>query len=505
MARSHDPQQPRSTRRDVLKRAGLTTAAASLGAVLRSPSLRAAEPVLASTTAATPSGDSANRHLVSGIEPKNLVDEYERRNLDAVSDANLCQQVAAIVSKPPAKGGGSFILHAPLELLARYGLLPLVDPKERSLARLQMVASAATYETTTTAGPAPKKITPFANPSDAQAEFARAFQQGSADGIEAIMLQFAAQFGTARLVQLLTPLALPTLTGASHSHIGLWLLLRHARASDVGDADLLRVAARSLSRDPKSQLRSFSGMVIEGSEPLKQTPEEVEKEILDKLAAPPRKAAGLGGMQALFTAGEATGNTDTLFTDFIRHDLTNEQIDAAFRAVLRVCAHSMLQHSTQHAKFGWSHCLTLPQAACGLSSLNINRKLALASTLVWITSYRSVLSNRDLDFQWSPKKLEGSASVSETLQTSPSAAASRVWYADPVELPLIKQTLATQASIRTDQHLIKYTRACFDMVSFDPEYEHLYLAAAAHLCGLWVKERPEANLKNDLLKGRTLP
>ena len=33
----------------------------------------------------------------------------------------------------------------------------------------------------------------------------------------------------------------------------------------------------------------------------------------------------------------------------------------------------------------------------------------------------------------------------------------------------------------------------------------LYLAAATHLCGLWVKKRPEANLKNDLLKGRTLP
>jgi hypothetical protein len=43
------------------------------------------------------------------------------------------------------------------------------------------------------------------------------------------------------------------------------------------------------------------------------------------------------------------------------------------------------------------------------------------------------------------------------------------------------------------------------MISFDPTHEHLYLAANAHLCSIWVKERPEANLKNDLLKGRTLP
>src|SRR5262249_19179406 len=236
------------------------------------------------------------------------------------------------------------------------------------------------------------------------------------------------QFGMARLVQLLTPLALPTLTGASHSHIGLWLLLRHARASDVGDAALLRAAAKSLSRNPASQLKSFSGMSLAGSEPLKQTPEEIEKEILAKLSAPPRKTGNLGGMQALITAGEATGNADMLFTEFLRHDLTNEQIDAAFRALLRICAHNMLQHSTTHAKFGWSHCFTLPQAACGLSSLNIDRKLALACTLVWTTAYRSVLSDRDLDLGWAPAKLEGSASLIEALQTSPTAAAARVWH-----------------------------------------------------------------------------
>jgi hypothetical protein len=98
-----------------------------------------------------------------------------------------------------------------------------------------------------------------------------------------------------------------------------------------------------------------------------------------------------------------------------------------------------------------------------------------------------VLSDHDLDLNWAPQKLAGNPSLKEALQTSPTAAAARVWHADPQEFPLIKQTLATQASIRTDQHLIKYTRACLDMVSFDPQYEKLYLAAAAHLCGVWFK------------------
>jgi hypothetical protein len=103
---------------------------------------------------------------------------------------------------------------------------------------------------------------------------------------------------------------------------------------------------------------------------------------------------------------------------------------------------------------------------------------------------------------WTPAKLKGSVSLKEALQTSPTTAAARVWHAEPEELPFVKQTLATQASIRTDQHLIKYTRACLDMMSFDPQSEKLYLAAAAHLCGLWLKESPEAKIRENLFKDR---
>jgi hypothetical protein len=39
--------------------------------------------------------------------------------------------------------------------------------------------------------------------------------------------------------------------------------------------------------------------------------------------------------------------------------------------------------------------------------------------------------------------------------------------------------LANQAWIHNDLHLVKYTRAAFDMGSFDPEYTRLCLAGAA--------------------------
>jgi hypothetical protein len=172
--------------------------------------------------------------------------------------------------------------------------------------------------------------------------------------------------------------------------------------------------------------------------------------------------------------------------------------------VLRVSAHSMLQHDLEQAKFGWSHCLNLPQSAFGLSSVTTNRKLALAAALVWIMAYRSVLSDRALDLRWHPQPIKD-ASVLEALQTSPAAAASRVWHAPDGELSAIRRILATEASIRNDIHLVKYTRACLDMGAFDPEHVRLYLAAAAHLCAVWMAEVPRATIVEALQVGRDTP
>jgi hypothetical protein len=450
-----------------------------------------------------PDVDREDVDRLAGIDPKNIVEEARARGLGALSDAALYRASGAIVSGPPRRGGSSFTLHAPLEVMARYGLLRLVDPSERELARLQIIASAAAYGARVDAMAPPARPKPFPDLTAASAEFARLFKQADADGMEALVLQVAAQFGTASLVDLLAPMTLPTLTGASHSHIGLWLLLRHGEAADVADASLLRAAARSLASNPGAQMKSFSGMAIEGDRPLDRAPERIEKEVLARLASPLEgKKLGNPGIAALVQAGEATGHADAFFGDFIRHDLSRAQVDAASRAVLRIAAHSMLQDAIDQAKFGWTHCLTLPQSACGLGSLNTQRKRALAASLVWITAYRSVLSRRALDLDWSPEKI-GDVSLREALHTSPRAAAARVWHAREAELPGIRRALATEASIRNDIHLVKYTRATLDMGSFDPQYQRLYLAAAAHLAAVWIAEYPRERILDHLLSGRT--
>lgn len=507
MPNSKDVNQIKSlTRRDVVKSIGFAASTIGSGSLA---GFAVGEDLVQSPPTSFPTAKLHGNHSIVGIDPKNVVDEYKVRNLNAVSDAELYRQSTEIVAKPARKVRTSFTLHAPLEVMARYGLLPFVEPQQRYLARLQLVASAAAYDHGVVPDEPPTTIQPFSSLSVAKKEFEQTFREGDKLGLESHVLQIATQFGTASLVHLLTPLALPTLTGASHSHIGLWLLLRHGLGADTNNASLLRAAARSLARDPKSQLTSFSGMSIAGTKQLDMQPSEIEQDILTKLTNPKKGEISYHpsrtGMAPLIMAGEETGNADTLFADFIRHDLTYGQMDAAFRAVLRVCAHSMLQDDIAEAKLGWTHCLTLPQAACGLSSLNFHRKLALASALVWITAYRSSGSTRALNFNWKPEQLGESVSFTEALHTSPKVAAARSWYADPAEYPDIRRILATQASIRNDQHLVKYTRACFDMGSFDPMHQELYLAAAAYLCAHWIQERPQEKILDNLLVRRDTP
>jgi len=444
---------------------------------------------------------TSNPHRIDGIDPKNVGDEYKNRALGELSDADIFDQVCAIVARPPVRGLTSFTLHAPLEVMARYGLIRLVNPMDHELARLQMVASASVYGHHVESMPAPARAYSFRDANTAGEELARTFTSGDADGMEALVLSIASQFGTSSLVNLLTPLALPTLTGASHSHIGLWLLLRHAERASADDASLLRAAARALAVDPTAQMKSFHSTSMKGGQRLETSTEVVGKEVLDKLANPAKGIPVGESIRALVEAGEKTGNADRLFGEIIRHDLSRPQIDAAFRAVLRVSAHSMLQHDVEHAKFGWSHCLTLPQSAFGLSSVTTDGKLALAAALVWITAYRSVLSDRALDLDWCPTPIKD-ASVLEALQTSPTAAASRVWHAPDAELPAIRRILATEASIRNDIHLVKYTRACLDMGTFDPGHVRLYLSAAAHLCAVWIAQVPRSTIAEALLVGR---
>jgi hypothetical protein len=63
--------------------------------------------------------------------------------------------------------------------------------------------------------------------------------------------------------------------------------------------------------------------------------------------------------------------------------------------------------------------------------------------------------------------------------------------------------LATEAAIRSDAHLVKYTRACFDAALQDPAHTHLFHAAAAYLCSIWCHEEPREQILGTLNAARS--
>src|SRR5262245_52931562 len=89
---------------------------------------------------------TTERAGLSGIAPDDVDDAYRRRHLFTWSDRRLTAAAAEVLATPKAAPADSFVLHAPLELLARAGLLPYIRPGARDEARRRLVELAAKYE-----------------------------------------------------------------------------------------------------------------------------------------------------------------------------------------------------------------------------------------------------------------------------------------------------------------------------------------------------------------------
>ena len=62
-----------------------------------------------------------------------------------ISDATLTAHTADLIAVPRSAPANSFVLHAPLELLARTALLPYIDPATRHHARERITEIAVSY------------------------------------------------------------------------------------------------------------------------------------------------------------------------------------------------------------------------------------------------------------------------------------------------------------------------------------------------------------------------
>ena len=168
--------------------------------------------------------------LLADLVPADIPNSYARRDLGAVPDARLCELVAEVIARPKVAQADSFVLHAPLELLARTALLPLVEPPARELARQRIVWLGATYaaageEVGRTCGRS------YNDPETAVDHLASALWAGDLDEADDAASWVAATVSPVDLSRALAEAVLPRLSAAGHGSIFLYLLPRIAPRS----------------------------------------------------------------------------------------------------------------------------------------------------------------------------------------------------------------------------------------------------------------------------------
>ena len=378
-------------------------------------------------------------------------------------------EVGELLAVPKEAPADSFVLHAPLELLARAALLPTVRPEQRDDARERVhnLASAYAAAGDPVVPPAPIDIESI---DVGAARLLAAIEAGELDDVDQLARWLGNHVSPTELRHLLAQPVAASLAAAAHASILLYLLPRVALAVDA-PVSIVRGPARELARHPDWRLRWFDDPdgIVTTSESLAETLLEVP-------------LLGLPGNNFIFpimNQAEESGIAAKLLAGVINGDA-----ESAGRDLARIAALSMLLESGDHAPYGWSHCLTMPQAVIALAGHGSEPRTAIAVAATHVVGFRAALGERSLNAGYHPAP-PATTDVAEAIASGQADAAATVWHAPDDALDDIVTDLATRAALHDDAHLVKYTLACFDAAANDPAHHRLYLAAATALHEWW--------------------
>ncbi|MCU1427851.1 MAG: hypothetical protein JWL83_1851 [Actinomycetia bacterium] len=406
---------------------------------------------------------------LSGISPDEFQAEYDRRGVATWSRQRLVAAATRTIAVPRRAAADSFVLHAPLELLARAALLRFVAPAAEDAGRRRLVWLAASYDA---AGAPVDELAPGAPPTleAAAATLVAAITDGDLDAVDRYATFIGGNATPRDVHRLLAGAVAPSLAAAGHAPI-LFNLLPHGD----GQSTLLRGPARELACHPDWQLHWFDD-ATETAEAAAPT------SLLDALLDVPM--LGLPGSDFIYpvmSQVQDSGLAAKLLAGPLGAQTDPRQ---AGREILRVAAWSMLQEPPDHAPYGWTHCLTMPQAVLGCAGTGFPVRVALAIAATHVAGFRAALGQRHLVADAVPSATP-ETDWRSALDAEPAVAAASVWHAAPSEVDAIVTELAGRASAHYDAHLVKYTLACLDARNTDPQYERTYLAAAASLTAWW--------------------
>ena len=389
-----------------------------------------------------------------------------------VSDRALVDAVAEAITPPKVTASSSFVLHAPMELMARARLLRVAPPAARPEGRRRIAEIATRYARS---GPQiePKRRV-YADEAAALTALTAAIPVGDADEADGALVWLLERASRPALIAGIADLVIPALGAAAHAPILLAMFLRSPEMGETYGA-LLRAPVRYMTLQGAARLTWPSRAAAPASANC--------GDLLDALLSPPHVDSSSLSIAPTMLAVERGGLAERLLSA----PTQSLSLEDAERSLLRLAAGSMLQDDSRHAPYGWTHCLTLPQGVLTLAAVATDRRAAIRVAATHVLGFRSTLGVAELE----PGRPLPAHVTGSLAGATPSEAASIAFDTPAKDAGPLRAALAGHAVGHGDSHLAKYTLACFDAADRDPEAAPLYLAAAAYL-GAWWEENPGA-------------
>jgi hypothetical protein len=360
----------------------------------------------------------------------------------------LIDRATRAIAIPRANAADSFVLHAPLNLMARVGLLAYLADEGMPAAEAAIERVVRRYEASGPPVSAPAGLD-ISGANEAAGLLVAAIAAGALDDVDAYATWLTDRCSTTELGHLLGETVIDSLAAAGHAPIGFHLLQR-ARGGTLHPS-LLRGTLRELARNPDWKVRWFRE-ALTVNEPIALA------EALGSLPllGPPGSNSIFPLMSQIDSSGlglRVLGPALSAQPDFA----------AAHRSLTRVAALSMLNGDPAHAPYGWTHCFTMAQGAMSLAGNGVDPRTAIAVATTFIAGFRVAYT------------AGATGSLGDDRAADYASAA-----------PIIdERALAMFASQHDDEHLVKYTLACFHAAQDDPAWRSVYLHAAAYLADWW--------------------
>jgi hypothetical protein len=387
-------------------------------------------------------------------------DAWSKSTLSTCADTALIESVIDVIARPKRAAPSSFVLHAPLELLARARLLPLIDPSARDAARRRIAEVATRYaaageEVAHSAGV-------FATKEAALDALKDALNCADSDAALASVVYLSSSHvrpSTNELRRAIVDWVLPQLGAAGHAPI-LLATLPSATQRFRNATRLLCAPIYYLAGSTSGRMTWFTELTQSEST---HTHCDASKAMQDELCTPPPvKSSSTYIAPTLFATQAHMASAPGFANACAMIDVINAE-----RVLLRIAALSMLHDDDKSAPYGWTHCLTLPQAVLQNRDAANDDRAVIAMAASYVYAFRATLSTVALT---QAEVANATKAYEEGL---------------PENRNELKRQLATRAAIHHDAHLAKYTLACFDAASTDLAAEALYLHAARRLSDYW--------------------